>query len=264
MKYFDFLFLLPLLFLLSCGDEDKPQEPPDPCEDVVPFTASFTIYEQLWVWDSLFSTQGAITYNNTYFAADDKYWSYKWKIGDDQRVFTDSCIVFRFKQPWSNLKVTLIATGPPNRECFPDDDGIDTVTKSFSVVENYDSPMIGDYFGYNIEFPNDTFTVNIGYIKMINQHNWIEFYINNINKDCFDIPDSTAFEGRAFIDVYLGYSNLKFCGKSYVGNCCLGPCGYAKLENSLIYIEIDYSIYDTSKDFSEFARKKLKFVGRRN
>lgn len=251
------------LIVFSCSD-DKTEViiPPDPCAGAQPFKASFTIYEELW-YDSLFATEGILSWNNVHFSADAKYNTYSWKIGDDSRIFRDSSIVFSFgEDQLGKFRVRFIATGFPNRLCFPEDDGIDTVIKEFVVVDEFDSPMIGDYRGFNEDNPKDTFVVNIGWVSLRRQGYKKFYYINNINKGCYDIPD-TSEEYLPNLEILPGFTSLKFDGNGWAGGGqCKAPIGYAHLTDNFSGIIIDYTMMSnyTSKN-PDFTRFKKRYTG---
>jgi hypothetical protein len=49
----------------------------------------------------------------------------------------------------------------PNHYCFPNDDGVDTVTKYLTITNVEPHPYFGQFKGYCISKPEETFTIQI-------------------------------------------------------------------------------------------------------
>jgi hypothetical protein len=106
----------------------------DPCLIENYFKADFTLGEI--IGDSLIATDTLTFYRMTAHAAA-KYDYMKWEIGSDPRNFENQQEVglnFGTEYVGQTFTVRLIAKGKANTACFPDDDGIDTVTKKITRV----------------------------------------------------------------------------------------------------------------------------------
>ena len=82
------------------------------------------------------------------FQAIGNYDSVRWQIGGDARVFKTNTfsLTFQNETAKSDIDVVLIGYKKPNAACFPNDDGVDTVKKVFTVLPvtfGY-SPLVGD------------------------------------------------------------------------------------------------------------------------
>lgn len=238
-----------LLLASSCNDTTSP----DPCSGSRPVTASFTMYETLY--NTAVPADTVLVFRSIHFAADEKYDSYEWRIGDDPRVFTDSVVVLRFEQPEGDVDVRLIARRAPNTSCYPNDDGIDTVTKRLHVISVWPSPRIlGSYHGYNTDAPKDTFTFSLDY-RDLGEHGK-NYVLNNLNKGCSE----PAQDGATAIVIYVGYRAFQFIGEGWVGQGCLSPNGVAVLQGDGDSIKVEYTIIDRSDPRKIFPKT---FVGRR-
>ncbi len=131
MKALKFFLLLALFGVLSIQSRCKKD---DPCMIEKPFKADFTLGEL--IGDSLIATDTLTFFRMTARAAE-KYESMQWKIADDARTFDNQQEVglnFGTQFVGQTFTVRLIAKGRANTACFPDDDGIDTITKQFTRV----------------------------------------------------------------------------------------------------------------------------------
>jgi hypothetical protein len=95
-----------------------------------------------------------------HFEADPLSDAVSWKIGTDTRIFTQRKFLLQFQSPIGKVDVRLIQRRTPNKACFPADDGVDTLYKSFNVVNGLlDNPVLGRFKGYMVGHEQDTFTV---------------------------------------------------------------------------------------------------------
>jgi len=94
------------------------------------------------------------------FSAVGKYDSIKWKVGLDPREFTEKEFSLRFMEKGS-VQIRMIGFRAPNLECFPSDDGVDTVLKQLTIVPKDASLVIGEFDGYFLSEPDIPFTMKI-------------------------------------------------------------------------------------------------------
>ncbi len=109
----------------------------DPCGCASEVSADFVIEEQLnnvpdydWV-----ETDTTLHNKDVQFRALEEDAEYKWYIGIDtfatqtaSRFFSDQWIGY-------DIPITLVVKKEPNKTCFPDDDGFDSITKTFHVSQ---------------------------------------------------------------------------------------------------------------------------------
>jgi hypothetical protein len=163
-KQITFLVLLALVgaFVLSlegCGDE------PRPCKNSEQVNARFKIAQKLDGIDSLLEVDTIFADGGSdyvFFEANEKDATYQWKIGTDSRTFNTKNFSLR-NFPLGKIDVTLIVTKAPNKSCFPQDNGIDTVTKSFYGVSPKITkvPYDGIFTGVMSDKPTDFFDITI-------------------------------------------------------------------------------------------------------
>jgi hypothetical protein len=225
------------IILLFTGCPDKGPVKIDPCAGLHPVKADFDIYEQL-SYDSLFISDTALKGNVVWFIAKGNYQNYKWKIGTDDSLFIGDTICLRFNEPYNKITVTLFVSSPPDTTCFPGDDGKDTLTKYLTIMPWDKCALIGDYKGFNLDNPSDTFIVNIRYQDIFDNGNKVGhmYYVNNINKGCTE-----PFSDHGTSNNYLiGYKHIQIRGGANHTGGCMAPWGYANLDNLQEYITIDY------------------------
>ncbi len=162
-KPLKYTFIGVLLLLTLFGGCSKCKKDVNPCLGVK--KANFKMFEI--VKDSLFETDKALTYNYVVFQADEDYESYTWTIGDDPTIRTTKKVRVFFPEPTIPLTIRLVAKRKPRPDCIPNDDGIDTIEKTFQAVKYNDALILGKYQGFSKEGtplvgnPLDTFTVDI-------------------------------------------------------------------------------------------------------
>lgn len=86
--------------------------------------------------------------------------SYTWEVGSNSTQIFDQSFGLFF-QDTTTINVRLIVTSEPNTDCFPNDDGIDTVDRILTITNPSPHPLWGEYEGYLEENPSDIFTIEI-------------------------------------------------------------------------------------------------------
>lgn len=231
-----------------------PEEPikPDPCAGVVATSADFTIKEML---DGLkIEADTILPYNTVEFSAKYPADEYEWKVGLDDRTWTTKTFTLDFHGFSGSVNVRLIAKRKTiNKECTPDDDGIDTVTKTLVVIVK--PAIVGSFRGANIENPLDTFTVGIRSTEYRGQ-SWYE--IINMNKGCYDTTTGSL------LDVQIAHKAIIFVGnQSGMGGVrevvCWDPSGIAQLYPDYNHILIEYNVIDQDQDTPRKDPRKRKY-----
>ena len=153
--------LLLLLAAPACR-RDAPAPEPDPCRTALANPLTFRILENYGTPtpDTAFNKQTI-----TFEAPDSLYTSYAWQIGSDPRTFDKRTVSLYFPDaPPSTLAVRLIARRPPNTRCFSQDDGLDTLTRTLTLVPRRfarPAPIYGRFLGSNADAPQDTFSIRV-------------------------------------------------------------------------------------------------------
>ena len=155
------MLFLACILINSCSCD---KEKVNPCGGKQPTTAEFTVEN----YDSFSGTTfkcDTCGYGSLRFtlkdANIDSVW---WQVGTDTRLFRQKQLLLSFAkgETESVLKITAkVKRNSPDKECFASDNGINTFSKLVTFINYVDYPIWGDYQGYNIDNPNDTFTVQI-------------------------------------------------------------------------------------------------------
>ena len=237
-----------LAVLMSCQPEDKPT----PACPKKPVTAEFTIGQGPLGIDTLFYGDTVLTFRGVVFEALEGYDYYEWKIGEDptrQAVQERTTSLF-FEEPFSSVAIRLIVHGTPNLECFPKDDGKDTLIRYINVVDKIDAIVLEPfrYEGYLEENPNHTFVIAIQRDPLVGSR------FVNLNEGCTPPPGMLVFSSFSST-----YRRLYFKGGGDERIGCNLLEGWATLAPNNIDIEINYTEEYLDND-SIFQRR---FIGQR-
>lgn len=131
------LFAMLLLFVWACRKE-KPEfdlSDKDPCGCAQEVSADFIIEERAThIPFDIFDETDTTNYNKTVrFTAKEEGAQYTWYVGS--QVFHTRSVSRFFSEEWkeNDISITLVVNKQPNLTCFPDDDGHDSITKTFHV-----------------------------------------------------------------------------------------------------------------------------------
>lgn len=135
------------LILISCTKElPVMPNPENPCDCQNEVSADFDILERFTVVNGewLFIPTDTTHHSKTVkFKAHLANANYRWYIGDQQFTGQETEVFVPSHFAGYNIAVTCVVEKEPNTFCFPNDDGYDSIVKSFAV-SNY--PM---FFGSN-------------------------------------------------------------------------------------------------------------------
>ena len=243
-KPYVLLMLVSIFLILSnckkdeapCCDITNPEYPNyDPCWDASEVTADFTISERFGSAARYYkSIDSAFVRTALYFKAEEEdATSYTWYLGAEvitEREFERTFHTVDFYNP---ITVTLVVEKEPRLDCYPEDDGVDTLTRTFWRVHQCQSLVVGNYRGVWTDEPLDTFIVGfelVDYVGAPDSCDQIQVY--NLHKN---IEDTCKVSGLK----HFGYNWWKF--GSHVGNSCYENRGEISVisNNS---VEIDYTI----------------------
>lgn len=144
----------------------------DPCLGKSPVSADFVFEVNLnGKW---YQVEDVYSEDNVRFRAVQSLTDYSWTLGAENLKVAS---FIRTSFPLGNVFCTLAGKGNPDFRCFPKDDGLDTVTKSFKVWQYADppdlymsladsvlyrkEPYIGTYYGYKESNPNHKFEITL-------------------------------------------------------------------------------------------------------
>ena len=212
-KQLTFLVLLAFLgaFVFSlegCGDS-----PPNPCAKAKETSADFRMEEffegAIGVWKP-YDTDTVSNLSVNFTAVDSLADSYEWRIGAGVYNTRSKALFFPNTLIGTSIPITLIVKKSKiNKQCFPKDDGVDTVTRKLYFTSKCKSLVPGDYFGYTEGNPKDTVTVSIKVCLPYQDQRYAQLYMQNLDKGC----------GWFYDDYYyLGYRQMYRVGDD---NDCL-------------------------------------------
>jgi hypothetical protein len=133
MKYFYYCILVLLVGCQGC------KEKIDPCKSLKPVSASFktraaVLNEDDWKGIFLDIPSDTIKENGEFTADELDAISYTWKVGSGVYQGKKLSLGFGNLAPGTIVPVKLIVNKTPNKNCFPSDDGIDSVTKNITIT----------------------------------------------------------------------------------------------------------------------------------
>lgn len=245
-------FLWVALAASSCSHDKEVATEPNPCATAQPNPLTFKMREQ--VGNQFFETDS--TYPRTLsFRAPRTYTTFRWKIGNDPKVFTDSSFTLEFTQAVGTIPIQLIATRALNTTCFPHDDGVDTLTKSLTILpldpQQPHAAIEGKYLGATLDAPQDTFTVRVYTAPVPYSPQDRGIFLKNLNKGC---------QGTA-MSIVGGYRSIVFNQGNFAGDGCKQVAGVGFLDpldrNKIRFV---YSQIETA---GATTRTPKTFVGNR-
>ena len=250
------LFIFVILIIVSACKKEQPSIglPLDACDCMGEVSADFGIGYRGYITDSFYELDTLHIYkayqpNGSYNYIDEKitfeakdlnHLSYKWKIGAGD--YDGPSLDLDFSVPVGTAQAQLIVNGPPRTECFPNDDGVDTVFKTFYVASLPEAPIVGEYYGHLLSDPNEKFTVTIdtGRSETLSEES-VFYGISNLPQgNEFDLINQLHTYG--FEGVSEGYGNE---GGQYFRFTPLSTYGYLIDRNT---IKINFSAEQFSND----------------
>lgn len=173
MKNLFFVFLLGmgLIGMSGCGEDcDDPTDPTcpnfDPCFGIELSQASIEMGTNIGSENIRFEGD-TVTYGGVYFIAHaENAVSYKWTVGTDNRTWDSKEFSLAFSRNDSlflrnnPILVTLIVEYETN-PCFPNDNGVDTVSKYLHFRSDWESKVWGKWEGYRDNLVDDIYQIEI-------------------------------------------------------------------------------------------------------
>lgn len=246
-----------LILLIRCT-RNKEQ-----CNENSQSITGFNIAE--FVLDSAMQADTAFTNRDILFKTNSSYSNIIWKIGDDPRLFTNSVVSLKFLSPGSI--VSTLSAQQLNSSCQ-----YESFTSSGQVVllpddGSIQSPLVGEYHGFNTDSPSDTFTVAVRYWAGARYPWWPTgaYSVDNLPHGYLDTTQNFNGYSRPEIKgiiVSNSYKNMAF-DKS--GNIpAAGIKGYASLKRGLSDTLIaNYTLIDTARftNTGQLTYLRKTFIG---
>lgn len=159
------LFAMLLLFVWACRKE-KPEfdlSDKDPCSCASEVSAEFDIQEIINIQYGLETFTDYVFENRTVrFTAREENADYKWYLGSE--ILTGKSVSRYFNSSVVNMTIpiTLVVKKNPNKTCFPNDDGYDSVVKYMDVIERCAQPhMLEGTFRFAEENSTDSIDIRL-------------------------------------------------------------------------------------------------------
>jgi len=240
MTKYKYIYLALILLFNGCCKEKV-----NPCKNQQATSADFIIEEILFTDQNhpeknvLVETDLVNGSNLVRFSSKQEFDEYTWLIGSE--VIHEKSFSRKYFPKNSKIEVTLIGKRKPNKQCFPNDDGIDTVKKIFSTIaKDLNLEQRHTYQGYNTDNPSDTFTIQLAYWHR--QYNeWM------LRMDNF--PKGTGNNDEFFIGGRVWYYY------DYVNS--IGPSGveaHITFSANYEFITIEYTINQAIIDYYKGLR----------
>jgi len=257
------LGMLNLLTLASCKDECQNPRDPDcenynPCIDAKQTSAVFTIKEANYrqiidpsLADFLMDTDSCYARSIYFEALQLDADSFIWQIGSEiqPRYGKQVNVFFPDNLRGTTFTIRLIVKRKPNTSCFPNDDGIDTLTRKFYYVK-FNEPLSweGTYVGSDDDKPDSMYTIVLG-------HSYDVAEQEDILK-VFGIPRGCTDTINRYIQTrFITYKNTQF---EEAGLYCGGKTVLGVFEKGMHY-NIRYQVKSIDKNV--FTRKNRVFTG---
>ena len=161
-----------LIYMSSCHKCTDPTNPYcpnyNPCLGKHATSAAFQILETApssvgtyihWI---PFPVRDTTSYDPVFQAEDSFAQGYTWIVGGGTYTGHSALSLHGYpRNQW--ITVTLIVKHTPDQQCFPNDDGLDTVTKQFIIVNFSSNPFEHTFRGVLDEDKTDSFNVTFNF-----------------------------------------------------------------------------------------------------
>jgi hypothetical protein len=191
------------------------------------------------------------TYTYVYFKANLAGASYEWQIGNNGIVKTGKEFSLLFSYRVGTIPVRLIVHKAPNKYCFPNDDGIDTVVRYLTVDNVEPHPLFGEYKGYSLSNPSEQFTIKMD----TSRFNELGYEPNtgyySVYKGIYNLPN-----GNTGWQSFGGGTNSAICGSyEYSPQLPYNHMWYCFGDYKYILMTNEYpSTYTAEMNFKNFTR----------
>jgi len=154
-----------LLMVFACKKEQPAMNgnAKDPCDCASEVSADFEIREALNNGApsiNMYTVTDDILANKTaYFKAKLDDAEYTWYIGADVETEQETSKYFSDQWAGSTIPITLVVEKEPNTNCFPNDDGYDSITKNMRVHDQCDTNIMEGTFRVAEENSTDSFDI---------------------------------------------------------------------------------------------------------
>ncbi len=249
------------LFFYNCKKEEEPIC--DPCLNESEVKADFGMMNGtsltlrfVGFYPDVAFAREFITFKAT---PEDPEATYTWYLGTEvingasfQRDFSPTKLTGE-----NNIPVSMVIRKPPNKECFPNDDGYDSITKTIRLVDDYCDYLTNGDFKVLFKGATDS--------SMVRVRNWDVMYPGYFTPDCDQrLPTLIGFDGASKTDTSWNtfvpdgqfYSQLVFTKRSstidaiFNGSFIVNPDNHA--------VSASYQIFRSDGTHDAFSFKGRK------
>lgn len=253
-----FFCLIMACWIFSSCDKECFDETNSLCENYdyctsfihVPTNADFTMYECIacGFGDTLMRVTDTILGGDVTFSAHEELDSYEWQVGTDTRVWTDQTFTLDFGLYVGEVIIRLIGRKRLYLDCYPDDDGIDTVYKKLWVVGDVINNSFfyeKKYEGYDLNEPDSIYTIHFTL-----DHNNFQG-LNGFPRGC-ERPEDWLI---GYVPGYTAFRISNY-GHQYFPECGY-PTGYGEIQEDRETLKIYYEVTENGE------RVNKTFIGKR-
>ena len=250
MKTTTFIVLSFVLLLASCRKEQPAiaeVEAEEPCDCATEVSAEFDILERFGNFggaELIFTpTDNILGDKNVKFSAREEDATYTWYIGTEVLDTKDFLRFFSAQLVNTTIPISLVVEKKPNKLCFPDDDGRDSITRYMTVFDECDTSVMEGAFRIAEENSLDSMDITIDLLdytyashissptpndcRGINTYNY-----DGLGSNCLETT-TTVSKGYRYIE-YNGGPGYSYCDQLQTQEVCLDLNGnfYIKLFTS--------------------------------
>ena len=250
-KCFYISTMVNLGLLIGCTDTSPVI---DKCKGAIKTDASFKMYEYVEMYDQdrktwpYYDTDTSAVLSMLFVANDSTANSYKWEIGSEVYNTRKLLLYFPRYLIGGSIPITLSISRTPNLSCFPEDKGVDSTTRTLTLVDRCKSLVNGIFFGKSTS-TNDTVSITLDVCRYLSLQQQQEIYIFNLQRNCgkfySDASSVVAYRQALFSSINVG---------------CNGASGIAYLPKGKSDVELDYYLLD---DLQTLKSSKYKFIGKK-
>ncbi|MEQ8706148.1 MAG: hypothetical protein RIC19_19610 [Phaeodactylibacter sp.] len=250
------ILALALLLASGCRKEDEECYDPtdsscanyDPCWEKEAVSAGFVMEERVAHFDSVWHIptdtilEGGILRLRALQPAD----SIRWQMSGDPRTWDSEELRMQFGGSES-LEISLTLWREPDTLCFPDDDGIDSLTRRLTVVPHPEAAIIGRYRGATDANPDEPYELEIFWRESTPSASHATIQITGIHPGC-----NNTFDFNVITSVGSGYLAYAFWrGSLETTTGCSAPQGIARLSANRQEITVRFRMRNL-ENVSEF------------
>lgn len=256
-----FVLLASFVFMVfSCKKEQpQPNNGLKNCDCAHEVNANFSIEEIASVVSQdqyLTETDTIYAGKNVRFYAKEDSAEYTWYIGSEVLTTREVKRYFSSAYAGITIPITLVVKKKPNSICFPNDDGYDSISKSFYIVPELQFPQFYEDTNFRIEgnyrvkseFDSDSLDINVNLEQYYSGVPTTELIIiSGLKQDSILV---TRPNGYNYNQIWFGYIDW------YPGSACFNHFSNLYIKNNKIQLNL-FSIGSFNCETMIYTGRKL-------